>query len=39
MKIIEGAKRRVFEEFGIVLEEEVRIVESGSAYGRKVCGA
>ncbi|MDW8066848.1 MAG: UDP-N-acetylmuramate dehydrogenase [Aquificaceae bacterium] len=39
LKIIEGAKRRVFEEFGIVLEEEVRIVESGSAYGRKVCGA
>ena len=39
LKIIERAKRRVFEEFGIVLEEEVRIVESGSAYGRKVCGA
>ncbi|MEJ5338471.1 MAG: UDP-N-acetylmuramate dehydrogenase [Aquificaceae bacterium] len=39
VRIIEEAKRRVFEEFGINLEEEVRLVESGSAYGRKVCRA
>lgn len=39
VRIINEAKRRVFEEFGIVLEEEVRLVESGSAYGRKVCRA
>jgi len=35
-KILEEAKRRVYEEFGIKLEEEVRIIESGSPYGRKV---
>ncbi|MFN7064674.1 MAG: UDP-N-acetylmuramate dehydrogenase [Aquificaceae bacterium] len=36
IKILQEAKRRVFEEFGINLEEEVRIVESSSAYGWKV---
>jgi UDP-N-acetylmuramate dehydrogenase len=39
VKIINHAKRRVFEEFGIVLEEEVRLIESSSAYGWKVGGA
>jgi len=39
VKIIQEAKKRVFEEFGIVLEEEVRLVEGCGAYGRKVCGA
>jgi UDP-N-acetylmuramate dehydrogenase len=38
VKIINHAKRRVFEEFGIELEEEVRLVESSSAYGWKVTG-
>ncbi len=37
VKIIREAKRRVFESFGIVLEEEVKLVEGCSAYGRKVC--
>ncbi|MFN3598871.1 MAG: UDP-N-acetylmuramate dehydrogenase, partial [Aquificaceae bacterium] len=36
LKIISEAKLRVFERFGISLEEEVRIVESSSAYGWKV---
>ncbi len=36
LKIIQEAKRRVFESFGISLEEEVRLIESGCAYGRKV---
>ncbi|MCS7171019.1 MAG: UDP-N-acetylmuramate dehydrogenase [Aquificaceae bacterium] len=36
VRIIEEAKRRVFEEFGIILEEEVRLVEGSGAYGRKV---
>ena len=39
IKIIDVAKRRVFEEFGIELEEEVRLIESSSTYGWKVCGA
>ncbi|MFZ8787064.1 MAG: hypothetical protein ACO2O3_16570, partial [Thermocrinis sp.] len=39
VKIINHAKKRVFEEFGIELEEEVRLVESSSAYGWKVSGA
>ncbi|WP_448588179.1 UDP-N-acetylmuramate dehydrogenase [Thermocrinis sp.] len=39
VKIIELAKRRVFEEFGVELEEEVKLIESSSAYGWKVCGA
>lgn len=39
VKIIQEAKKKVFEEFGIVLEEEVRLVEGCGAYGRKVCGA
>ncbi len=39
VKIIQEAKKKVFEEFGIVLEEEVRLVESCGTYGRKVCGA
>ncbi len=34
IKILKEAKRRVYEEFGIELEEEVRIVESCGAYGR-----
>ncbi|MEN3028284.1 MAG: UDP-N-acetylmuramate dehydrogenase [Aquificaceae bacterium] len=38
VKIIEEAKRRVYEEFGISLEEEVRLVESGGAYGWKIRG-
>ncbi len=38
VRIIQEAKRRAFEVFGIVLEEEVRLVEGCSAYGRKVCG-
>lgn len=37
IKIIEEAKKKVFETFGIRLEEEVRIVESSCAYGWKVC--
>ncbi len=32
-KALQEAKRRVFEEFGIRLQEEVRIVESGGSYG------
>ncbi|MFN4012801.1 MAG: UDP-N-acetylmuramate dehydrogenase [Aquificaceae bacterium] len=36
LKIIQEAKRRVFESFGISLEEEVRLIESGCTYGRKV---
>ncbi len=36
VRIIQEAKRRVFEEFGITLEEEVRLVEGSSAYGRMV---
>ncbi len=39
VKIINHAKRKVFEEFGIELEEEVRLVESSSANGWKVSGA
>ncbi|MDW8433785.1 MAG: UDP-N-acetylmuramate dehydrogenase, partial [Aquificaceae bacterium] len=39
VKIIHEAKRRVYEEFGVNLEEEVKLVESGSAYGWKVSGA
>ncbi len=39
VRIIQEAKKKVFEEFGIVLEEEVRLIESGSANGRKVCRA
>jgi UDP-N-acetylmuramate dehydrogenase len=39
VKIINHAKRRVFEEFGIELEEEVKLVENSSAYGWKVSGA
>ena len=39
VKIIQEAKKKVFEEFGIVLEEEVRLVEGCGAYGWKVCGA
>lgn len=35
-KIIEEAKRRVFEEFGILLEEEVRLVEGSGFDGWKV---
>ncbi len=38
LKILEEAKRRVYEAFGIILEEEVRLVESGSFDGRKVSG-
>ncbi len=38
IKIIAYAKERVFEAFGIELEEEVRIIESSSADGWKVCG-
>jgi len=34
--LVEEAKRRVFEEFGIVLEEEVRLVESCGSDGWKV---
>lgn len=37
-RIIEEAKKRVYEEFGIELQEEVRLVESSSPYGWKVCG-
>ncbi|MCS7262302.1 MAG: UDP-N-acetylmuramate dehydrogenase [Aquificaceae bacterium] len=36
VKILEEAKRRVYEEFGITLQEEVKLVESGCADGRKV---
>lgn len=36
VKIIHEAKKRVYEEFGIELEEEVRLVESSGAYGWKV---
>ncbi|MDQ7038074.1 MAG: UDP-N-acetylmuramate dehydrogenase [Aquificota bacterium] len=36
VRIIEEAKRRVLEEFGIVLEEEVRIVEDSGSDGWKV---
>ncbi|MFN3870096.1 MAG: UDP-N-acetylmuramate dehydrogenase [Aquificaceae bacterium] len=36
LKIINEAKLRVFERFGLSLEEEVRIVESSRAYGWKV---
>jgi len=39
VKIIEYAKKRVFEEFGIELEEEVKLIESSGSYGWKVCGA
>ncbi|WP_333784984.1 UDP-N-acetylmuramate dehydrogenase [Thermocrinis sp.] len=39
IKIIDVAKRRVLEEFGVELEEEVRLIESSSPYGWKVCGA
>lgn len=39
VKIIQEAKKRVFEEFGINLEEEVRLVEGGGTYGWKVSGA
>ncbi len=35
-EIIEEAKRRVFEEFGILLEEEVRLVESSGLNGWKI---
>ncbi|RMH80460.1 MAG: UDP-N-acetylmuramate dehydrogenase [Acidobacteria bacterium] len=38
VRILEEAKKRVYEEFGIELQEEVRLVESGSPYGWKVCG-
>jgi UDP-N-acetylmuramate dehydrogenase len=34
IKVLQEAKKRVYEEFGIELEEEVRIVESCGAYGR-----
>lgn len=36
IKIIQEAKRRVFESFGIKLEEEVKLIESSGAYGRAV---
>jgi UDP-N-acetylmuramate dehydrogenase len=36
LKLLEEAKRRVYEEFGVVLEEEVRIVEDSGSYGWKV---
>ncbi|WP_448584590.1 UDP-N-acetylmuramate dehydrogenase [Thermocrinis sp.] len=39
VKIINVAKKKVFEEFGIELQEEVKLIESSSPYGWKVCGA
>ncbi|MDW8032631.1 MAG: UDP-N-acetylmuramate dehydrogenase [Aquificaceae bacterium] len=39
VKIIEEAKKRVYQEFGISLEEEVRLVEGSGAYGWKIRGA
>ncbi len=38
LKIIQEAKRRVYESFGVELEEEVRLVEGCGFNGWKVCG-
>ncbi len=39
IRILEEAKKRVYETFGIVLEEEVRLVASSSVDGREVSRA
>ena len=36
LRVISEAKRRVYEEFGILLEEEVRVVEDSGSDGWKI---